>query len=78
MPVTLFIFVLLFKLFAILVFKAKPKPKAANNEIEIKIIFFMADGGQGAEAHDQERGVKEIKKFGYNGVVIQSQDADVF
>jgi ribonuclease Z len=31
-----------------------------------------------ANATDQERGVKEIKKFGYNGVVIQSQDCDVF
>ena len=31
-----------------------------------------------ANATDQERGVKEIKKFGYNGVVIQSQDADIF
>ena len=30
------------------------------------------------EFTDQERGVKEIKKFGYNGVVIQSQDADIF
>ena len=29
-----------------------------------------------ANATDQERGVKEIKQFGYNGVVIQSQDAD--
>jgi ribonuclease BN (tRNA processing enzyme) len=29
-------------------------------------------------ATDQERGVKEIKQFGYNGVVIQSQDADIF
>jgi ribonuclease BN (tRNA processing enzyme) len=29
-------------------------------------------------ATDQERGVKEIKNFGYNGVVIQSQDADIF
>jgi ribonuclease BN (tRNA processing enzyme) len=27
---------------------------------------------------DQERAVKEIKNFGYNGVVIQSQDADIF
>ena len=31
-----------------------------------------------ANATDQERGVKEIKNFGYNGVVIQSQDADIF
>ena len=31
-----------------------------------------------ANATDQERGVKEIKQFGYNGVVIQSQDADIF
>jgi ribonuclease BN (tRNA processing enzyme) len=31
-----------------------------------------------ANATDQERGVKEIKKFGYEGVVIQSQDADIF
>ena len=31
-----------------------------------------------ANATDQERGVKEIKKFGYKGVVIQSQDADIF
>jgi ribonuclease BN (tRNA processing enzyme) len=31
-----------------------------------------------ANATDQERGVKEIKKFGYDGVVIQSQDADIF
>jgi ribonuclease BN (tRNA processing enzyme) len=31
-----------------------------------------------ANATDQERGVKEIKRFGYNGVVIQSQDADIF
>ena len=29
-------------------------------------------------ATDQERGVKEIKSFGYNGVVVQSQDADIF
>jgi ribonuclease BN (tRNA processing enzyme) len=29
-------------------------------------------------ATDQERGVKEIKQYGYNGVVIQSQDADIF
>ena len=27
-----------------------------------------------ANAIDQERGVKEIKKFGYDGLVIQSQD----
>ena len=27
---------------------------------------------------DQDRGVKEIKKFGYDGLVIQSQDADIF
>ena len=31
-----------------------------------------------ANATDQERGVKEIKQFGYNGLVIQSQDADIF
>ena len=31
-----------------------------------------------ANATDQERGVKEIKQFGYNGFVIQSQDADIF
>jgi ribonuclease BN (tRNA processing enzyme) len=31
-----------------------------------------------ANETDQERGVKEIKKFGYNGIVIQSQDADIF
>ena len=31
-----------------------------------------------ADATDQERAVKEIKKFGYDGVVIQSQDADIF
>ena len=31
-----------------------------------------------ANATDQERGVKEIKQFGYNGLVIQSQDADMF
>ena len=31
-----------------------------------------------ANATDQERGVKEIKKFGYNGIVIQAQDADIF
>jgi ribonuclease BN (tRNA processing enzyme) len=32
-----------------------------------------------ANATDQDRGVKEIKKkYGYNGVVIQSQDADIF
>ena len=31
-----------------------------------------------ANATDQERGVKEIKPFGYNGLVIQSQDADIF
>jgi len=30
------------------------------------------------EHTDQERGVKEIKKYGYNGRVIQSQDADIF
>jgi len=29
-------------------------------------------------ATDQERGVKEIKKFGYKGLVIQSQDGDIF
>jgi ribonuclease BN (tRNA processing enzyme) len=29
-------------------------------------------------ATDQERGVKEIKSFGYNGLVVQSQDADIF
>jgi hypothetical protein len=29
-------------------------------------------------ATDQERGVNENKKFGYDGVVIQSQDADIF
>ncbi len=29
-------------------------------------------------ATDQERGVKEIKQCGYNGVVIQSQDGDIF
>ena len=27
-----------------------------------------------ANATDQERGVKEIKQFGYNGLVIQSQE----
>ena len=31
-----------------------------------------------ANATDQERGVNEIKQFGYNGLVIQSQDADIF
>ena len=31
-----------------------------------------------ADATDQERAVKEIKKFGYDGVVVQSQDADIF
>jgi len=31
-----------------------------------------------AEFTDQDRGVKEIKKFGYKGIVIQSQDADIF
>jgi len=31
-----------------------------------------------ANATDQERAVKEIKKHGYNGVVVQSQDADIF
>ena len=31
-----------------------------------------------ANATDQERAVKEIKQFGYNGLVIQSQDGDVF
>jgi len=31
-----------------------------------------------ANATDQERGVKDIKKFGYDGVVIQSQDCDIF
>ena len=31
-----------------------------------------------ANATDQERGVKEIKNYGYNGIVIQAQDADVF
>jgi ribonuclease BN (tRNA processing enzyme) len=31
-----------------------------------------------ANETDQERGVKEIKKSGYNGVVIQAQDADIF
>jgi hypothetical protein len=31
-----------------------------------------------ANATDQERAVKEIKGFGYNGVVVQSQDADIF
>jgi ribonuclease BN (tRNA processing enzyme) len=31
-----------------------------------------------AEDTDQERGVKEIRKHGYKGVVIQSQDADIF
>ena len=31
-----------------------------------------------ANATDQERAVKEIKKYGYDGVVIQSQDADIF
>ena len=31
-----------------------------------------------ANATDQERGVEEIKKFGYNGIVTQSQDADIF
>jgi hypothetical protein len=29
-------------------------------------------------ATDQERGVKEIKQYGYDGVVVQSQDGDVF
>jgi ribonuclease BN (tRNA processing enzyme) len=27
---------------------------------------------------DDERGVKDIKKFGYDGLVIQSQDGDIF
>lgn len=27
---------------------------------------------------DQERGVKEIEGFGYDGLVIQSQDGDIF
>jgi ribonuclease BN (tRNA processing enzyme) len=31
-----------------------------------------------ANATDQERAVKEIKQYGYNGVVVQSQDADIF
>ena len=31
-----------------------------------------------ANATDQERAVKEIKQYGYNGLVIQSQDGDVF
>jgi ribonuclease BN (tRNA processing enzyme) len=31
-----------------------------------------------ANATDQERAVKEIKQFGYNGVVVQTQDADIF
>ena len=31
-----------------------------------------------ADATDQERAVKEIKKFGYDGVVVQSQDGDIF
>ena len=31
-----------------------------------------------ANATDQERAVKEIKQYGYNGLVIQSQDADIF
>ena len=31
-----------------------------------------------ANATDQERAVKEIKGFGYNGVVVQAQDADIF
>ena len=31
-----------------------------------------------ANATDQERAVKEIKSFGYNGVVVQSQDGDIF
>jgi ribonuclease BN (tRNA processing enzyme) len=31
-----------------------------------------------ADATDQERGVKDIKKFGHDGLVIQSQDADIF
>jgi ribonuclease BN (tRNA processing enzyme) len=31
-----------------------------------------------ANATDQERGVTEIKNYGYNGIVIQAQDADVF
>jgi hypothetical protein len=29
-------------------------------------------------ATDQERAVKEIKQFGYNGAVVQAQDADIF
>src|SRR3984893_4973559 len=29
-------------------------------------------------ATDQDRAVKEIKNYGYNGVVVQSQDADIF
>jgi hypothetical protein len=31
-----------------------------------------------ANATDQERAVKEIKQFGYNGAVVQAQDADIF
>jgi hypothetical protein len=31
-----------------------------------------------ANATDQERGVTEIKNYGYNGIVIQAQDADIF
>ena len=31
-----------------------------------------------ANATDQERAVKEIKQYGYNGLVIQSQDGDIF
>ena len=27
---------------------------------------------------DNVRAVKEIKQFGYNGLVIQSQDGDIF
>jgi ribonuclease Z len=48
----------------------KVKPKLA---VVYHYVVFTP-----ANATDEERSVKEIKKFGYDGLVIQSQDCDVF
>jgi ribonuclease Z len=44
---------------------------------KVTVLYHYVEYTPG-EKFDQEQGVKEIKKFGYNGIVIQSQDADIF
>ena len=49
--------------------------KKANPKVTVLYHYVVFTP---ANATDQERGVKDIKKFGYDGIVIQSQDCDIF